>query len=114
MILPGLATGARRLISDNGTRAPVSDSCSTFARTSSKCSITQSDFGYGHVGLGTAAKASVTSTTSAPMATPILLSLKRQSFIGQVLQDDAAFSAARFAKQTQLLVHRAIRVTEDN
>ena len=45
---------------------------------------------------------------------PILLSSNRQSFMKQVLQGEAAFSAAEFAQEHELLVHGAIRVTEDN
>src|SRR4051794_631996 len=112
MILPGLATGARKFTSDKGTRTLVWDNSSILARTSSKCWITQSDCGYGQVGFVTAANASVTSTTSSSTATPILLSLNRQSFMEQVLQGKAVCSAAEFAQEPELFVHGEIRVTE--
>src|SRR5437762_6541792 len=114
MILPGFATGARSFTSRNGTRTPVSDIFSTVERTSSKCWITQSERGYGHVGFGMAANASVTSTTSSPTVTPILFSLKRQSFIGGVCSMASSSSAAELAQQPELLVHRAIGIAEDD
>src|SRR5438093_11221108 len=113
MILPGFATGARSVTPRNGTRMPVSDIFSTVERTSAKCWITQSERGYGQVGFGMAANASVTSTTSSPTATPILFSLKRQSFIGGSSMASSS-SAAEFAQQPELLVHRTIRITEDD